>query len=162
MHGTWNRVPGLPSCHLAISSTFGRVALKPKTFTSQATGIFHFNPLFTAVPNYHAWYHDDIISWPAWISGARKSTCQKQVATTGFSQTLDICCIPTERNIPESICHPYMNWTPRQEPNLSSFIHRSTDLFQIYARTSYKKNWQEFWMKVNQNDTSLQRHTMPC
>ena len=50
----------------------------------------------------------------------------------------------------------------RNRNHVSSFIHRSTDLFQIYARTSYKQNWQEFWMKVNQNDTSLQRHTMPC
>lgn len=113
----------------------------------------------TKLPCMVSWWHHDIMtSLDLWSK-------KKHLSKAGCNYGL----LPN----PRRLLHPkkeifrnrfviHISTELRNRNHVSSFIHRSTDLFQIYARTSYKQNWQEFWMKVNQNDTSLQRHTMPC
>ena len=102
------------------------MALKPKTFTSQATGICHFNPLFTAVPNYHD-QPGSLEQEKAPVKSRLQLRASPKPSTFVASQPKEIF---RNRFVIQKSSEL------RNRNHVSSFIHRSTDLFQIYARTS--------------------------
>lgn len=108
-----------------------------------------------------SWHHDIMTSLDLWSK-------KKHLSKAGCNYGL----LPNPRHLLHPKRKKYSDsgidlWSRNQVNSATgTMYHRLSIEARICSKSMrelvYKQNWQEFWMKVNQNDTSLQRHTMPC